>query len=52
MPLQFASKSDYTAKLTELLLVEAECERLATESIADENVPFIFKERLEIYSKM
>ena len=42
MPLQFDSKKDYTAKLTELLMVEAECERLQTESIAAENVSFSF----------
>mmetsp|Transcript_1551 Transcript_1551/g.2135 ORF Transcript_1551/g.2135 Transcript_1551/m.2135 type:complete len:129 (-) Transcript_1551:2234-2620(-) len=52
MPLQFASKSDYTAKLTELLMVEAECERIKTESIAADNVPYTWNERLEIYSRL
>lgn len=52
MPLQFASKSDYTKKLQELLVMEAECERLSIESIAAKNVSFNFMERLEIYSKL
>ena len=49
MPLQFATKEDYVAKLTELLFVEAECERLNTEMIAEKNIRFTFKERLAIY---
>lgn len=49
MPLQFASKEDYLDKLTELMFVEAECERLNTEMIAEKNIKFEFKERLEIY---
>ena len=49
MPLQFETKSDYVAKLTELLFIEAECERLNTEFIAEKNIRFSFKERLAIY---
>lgn len=52
MPLQFASKQDYVSKLTELLMVEAECERLKTEAVAASNISFVFEERLEIYSKL
>ena len=52
MPLQFASKRDYVSKLTELLMVEAECERLKTESVAASDIAFEFEERLEIYSKL
>ena len=52
MPLSFASKEHYLAKLTELLFVEAECERLNTEMIAEKDIPFRFKERLEIYSAL
>ena len=40
------------AKLKELLLVEAECERAQVESIAADTIPFKFEERLEIYSKL
>ncbi len=52
MPIHFASKLDYVNKLIELVAVEAECERLKTESIAASNVPFVFEERLEIYSRL
>lgn len=52
MPLQFASKRDYVSKLSELLMVEAECERLKTESVAASGIEFAFEERLEIYSKL
>ncbi len=52
MPIHFASKPDYLNKLTELVAVEAECERLKTESIAASHVPFAFEERLEIYSRL
>ena len=52
MPLQFASKPDYTTKLTELLLIEAECERVLTESIASARVSFVFEERLDIFAKL
>lgn len=52
MPLQFASKHDYISKLTELLMIEAECERLKTESIAARDIQFVFEERLQIYSKL
>ena len=52
MPIHFASKADYVNKLTELVAVEAECERLKTESVAAKNVQFIFEERLEIFSKL
>ena len=46
MPLQFDSKRDYVAKLTELLLVQAECDRLSVEMIAAKNVSYSFEERL------
>ena len=39
-------------KLSELLMVEAECERLKTEAIAARDISFVFEERLEIYSKL
>ena len=52
MPVHFASKQDYIAKLIELLVVEAECEKLNTEMTAARNIPFHFEERLEIYSKL
>ncbi len=52
MPLQFASKQDYIAKLSELLLVEAEVEKLSTEMIAEKNIQFQFLERLEIFSSL
>ena len=34
MPIHFASKTDYVSKLTELLMIEAETERLRTEMVA------------------
>ena len=46
VPLHFESKRDYVAKLTELLLVQAECDRLSVEMIAAKNVAFAFEERL------
>ena len=52
MPLQFAAKRDFTSKLSELLLEEAECNRLSSEMIAVKDVSFIFEERREIYSRM
>ena len=52
MPLQFASKEDYVNKLLEILLTEAECERIKTESIAAKDISFVFEERLDIYSKL
>ena len=38
MPLQFASREDYVNKLTELLFIEAECERLSIEMIAESEI--------------
>ena len=52
MPLSFSSKEEYAKKLEELVLIEAECERLSTEMIAEKDVPFEFEECLEIYSRL
>ena len=52
MPQRFESKRDYVAKLAELLLVQAECERANIEMVSAKNVRFMFNERLEIYSKL
>lgn len=52
MPLQFASEPDYIDKLSELLLIEAEVEKLNTEMIAEKSIEFHFEERLEIYSRL
>ena len=52
MPLQFASKIDYISKLIELLMVEAESERVRTESVAQKDIQFVFEQRLEIYSRL
>ena len=38
MPLHFASKRDYICKLTELLFIESEVERLNTEMIAEKDI--------------
>ena len=46
MPIHFASKQDYIAKLIELVSVEAECEKLNTEMTAARNIPVHFVERL------
>ena len=40
MPLSFSSKEEYAKKLEELVLIEAECERLSTEMIAEKDIPF------------
>ena len=52
MPVHFASKGDFISKLIELVVVEAECEKLNTEMIAAKNIPFFFEERLEIFSRL
>jgi hypothetical protein len=52
MPVHFASREDYIAKLIELVVVEAHCEKLNTEMIAAKNIPFLFEERLEIFSRL
>ena len=52
MPIHFASKTDYVSKLTELLRMEAESERLRIEMIAQRGISFTFVERLPIYSKL
>ena len=52
MPLQFACKEDYVSKLVELMMVEAESERVRTESVAQRNIPYVFDTRLEIYSRL
>ena len=43
---------DYVSKLTELLMIEAESERLRTEMVAQRDISFTFLERLEIYSRL
>ena len=35
-----------------MLFVQAECERLNVEMIAEKNVSYVFEERLQIYSKI
>ena len=52
MPLTFASKEEYLAKLEEMLEKEAEIDRLSVETIAEKDVEFVFEERLEIYSRL
>ena len=52
MPIQFACKEDYVSKLVELMMVEAESERMRTESVAQKNIPYVFDTRLEIYSRL
>ena len=52
MPIHFERKEDYVSKLTELLMTEAESERLRTEMIAQRGISFTFIERLQIYSKL
>ena len=52
MPIHFESKAAYVEKLKDLLLIEAECERLNTEMIAESGIYFEFEERLEIYSRL
>jgi len=52
MPIQFADKHDYIAKLSELLMMEAEVEKLNTEMIAEKNIYYEFEEQLEIYCRL
>lgn len=52
MPERFATKFDYVEKLKELLLIEAECDRVSTEVVAEPDVYFQFEECLKIYSRL
>lgn len=52
MPLRFASKNDYLAKLTELLFLESQCERINTEMYAEKDVQFQFDERHHVFSSL
>ena len=52
IPLHFETKQDYISKLSEMLLVQAECDRLSVEMVAEKNVSYVFEEKLQIYSRM
>ena len=46
IPIHFAPKQDYISKLTELMLVQAEIERLSAEVIAAKDIRFKFDKYL------